>query len=245
MLHPEVENRTPFAFEALLASDEAGRPLVVPISKATYDILPGGSLDLADLQKPVDFEGSSNGEPGASSLRVEPEVAFAKPATDVVMVGHAHALRGQTVVDVELAVGSLAKRVRVTGDRVWTQRLGTPSPSPPLPFEKIPLVYERSNGGWDRSPADAHRHDFHPGNPVGVGYRTKHSRFIEGAPLPNVEDPAAPLTSYQGRGVPAGFGFISPHWESRRLFAGTYDAAWARERMPLLPRDFDRRHHVV
>jgi len=40
---------------------------------------------------------------------------------------------------------------------------------------------------------------------------------------------------------PAGFGFTSPGWKPRTSFAGTYDAAWTKGRMPLLPRDFDRR----
>jgi hypothetical protein len=171
-------------------------------------------------------------------LRFEPEVAFVKPATDVVLIGHAHApSRSAVTVDVALQVGPVARELRVSGDRLWAGR----SPKAPAPFERIPLVYERAYGGWDRSQEDPRRHSFHAGNPVGVGYRGKGARFEEGARLPNVEDPAAPLTSYQDKSQPAGFGFTCPHWEPRRFLAGTYDAAWTEQRMPLLPRDFDRR----
>jgi hypothetical protein len=39
------------------------------------------------------------------------------------------------------------------------------------------------------------------------------------------------------------FGPLARDASPRREFAGTYDAAWAAERMPLLPRDFDDRFH--
>jgi hypothetical protein len=39
--------------------------------------------------------------------------------------------------------------------------------------------------------------------------------------------------------APVCFGFLSPAWLPRRLYAGTYDAKWQKERFPLLPLDFD------
>jgi hypothetical protein len=45
------------------------------------------------------------------------------------------------------------------------------------------------------------------------------------------------------RPPPAGCGFVGRDWASRLRWAGTYDAAWERDRMPMLPRDFDPRHH--
>jgi len=41
--------------------------------------------------------------------------------------------------------------------------------------------------------------------------------------------------------APAGFAPVAPTWEPRRLYAGTYDAAWQAERAPFLPKDFDAR----
>ena len=234
MGHPEIDNRTPFAFEALFASSERSRPVVAPLVKATFEISARGELELSPEQVPVNLTGEWFGDPGESSQRFEPESAFVKPSTDVVLIGHAHARRRDSVRgEVELRVGPLVQRVLVSGDRAV--------PSPVEPFERIPLVYERCYGGWDRSHPNPERHRFHPGNPVGVGFRARGSRFQEGAPLPNLEDPRARLTRYRGRSRPAGFGFTCPHWEPRRRLAGTYDAAWERERMPLLPEDFQRR----
>jgi hypothetical protein len=239
--HADVDNRTPFAFQALFLADEDGQPVVVPVIKATFDILAGGSLDLSEEQAALILEGESNGAPGESSLRFEPEVAFIKPATDVVLIGHAHATQGRGQTDVEFRIGDVGSRVRVTGDRQWERRFGTPTPSPPRPFDRIPLIYERAFGGWDRSPDDPTQHTFHPRNPVGVGFRSKHSKFIEGAPLPNLEYSDSIVTSYQAKCVPAGFCFVSPDWEPRSRYAGTFDDAWNRKRMPALPKDFDRR----
>src|ERR1035441_4430211 len=87
----EIENRTPFAFEALYAADEEGCPVLVPIVKATFDILPDGSLTVAEKQMPVTLAGKCYGEPGVSSYQYEPECAFMKPATDVALIGSAHA----------------------------------------------------------------------------------------------------------------------------------------------------------
>lgn len=242
MGHPEIENRTPFAFEALFVADEEGRPIVAPIVKATFEIGPDSRLSIAEKQLPILFAGEPVGVPGESSYRYEPETAFVKPATDVILIGSACAPRaGTTTLDVEFNVGKLTKRARVTGDRRWGKGLWGTRIVGPEPFEKVPLTWERAYGGWDRSAADPKRHSFEQRNPVGVGYRGKGAHVVDGAPLPNVEDPRHMLRSYGGKSVPVGFGFTSPDWHPRSTLAGTYDAAWARDRKPLLPTNFDRR----
>jgi hypothetical protein len=142
---------------------------------------------------------------------------------------------------VSVRVASLRKVARIYGDRSWRKRRSGVEISEPASFERVPLRYEYAFGGWDRDATDASRHACEARNPVGIGFRARGARFEEGARLPNIEDPARPLTRYHGRGVPLGFGFIGPDWEPRRSFAGTYDEAWEREQSPLLPRDFDRR----
>jgi hypothetical protein len=59
--------------------------------------------------------------------------------------------------------------------------------------------------------------------------------------LPNLEDPEQPLQRFGQVIAPAGFGFVSPHWQPRASLAGTYDEAWSQKRKPLLPKDFNRR----
>jgi hypothetical protein len=242
MGHPTIENRTPFTFEPLFLADEEMRPLLVPVVKATFELSPQGKLTLAEEQEPLELAGKKWDEADESSDRYEPEAAFFKPATDVVLVGHARAPERNTrELLVALKVGALQRGVRVIGDRAWFKTMGSIAMTKPAPFERIPLRYERAFGGWDRSHPDAAKHTFEPRNPVGTGFRAAGSRFEEGVRLPNLEDPTQLVKEWGDRPAPAGFGFISPHWQPRAAFAGTYDAAWEKSRKPLLPKDFDRR----
>jgi hypothetical protein len=104
--------------------------------------------------------------------------------------------------------------------------------------QRIPLTWERAFGGWDRTtdPPQLERR-----NPVGTGFRGRGGAFEEGKRLPNIEDPSGLLQAYGQVVTPVGFGFTSPDWLPRAGFAGTFDDGWRKERMPLLPRDFDRR----
>jgi hypothetical protein len=242
MPHPEINNKTSLAFETTFAANEEGSPLLVTVVKATYLINDHGQPTLAEKQRPINPVGEFYGKPEESSYQYEPEFAFMKPATDVVLIGSAYPRRpGDTEVNVSLHVGPMQKTVRVVGNRYWVKTLGMAFMSPPELFESIPLIYENAFGGWDRSNPDENKHSFEPRNPVGTGFRGKQGKFEEGIRLPNLEDPQRPITGYGDTPPPAGFGFISPNWQPRAGFAGTYDDAWMKERMPLLPKDFDRR----
>jgi hypothetical protein len=240
--HPIVENHTRFHFQALFLADEAGQPLLVPVVKASFSIGKDGSLAVADDQVPLCLAGEMWGDPESSSYKYEPECAFMKPATDVVLIGHAEPDRvGATEVNVGFGVGNLSKVARVIGDRVWERSLGRISASKPRILERVPLIWERSFGGWDRTDPERAKHTFEPRNPVGRGFHGKGGRFIEGIPLPNLEDPRQPIHAFGDAPPPIGFGFVSPHWKPRCDLAGTYDAAWEKTRRPLLPADFNRR----
>src|SRR5258706_12674107 len=107
MGHPAIENKTPFAFEALYLLDEQARPVVVPVVKGTFEIGSQRDCHRSEKQLAINLEGECWGEdPATSSYKFEPEVAFFKAATDVVMLGHAHAPgRGTTRMDVRLVPG--------------------------------------------------------------------------------------------------------------------------------------------
>ena len=243
MGQPQTENKTPFVFEGLFLVDEEFRPLVVTVVKATFVIGRNGRCIRAEEQIPLNVGGTPWGEqPETSSYKYEPEVAFTKPTTDVVLVGHAYAERRDTKeMQVGLRVGPVSKAVLVLGDRVWFKTLGLISMTKAVPFERIPLVYERAFGGWDRDHADPGKHACEPRNPVGRGFRGA-GGFVEGILLPNLEDPRARITGFRDRPPPAGFGFVSPHWHPRAALAGTFDEAWKKSRSPLLPKNFDRKH---
>jgi hypothetical protein len=238
MGHPSIDNRTPFAFEAVYPTDEEARPLLVTVVRATYEIV-GRQLQIAEKQAPVPIAGKLWGDDAAtSSWKLEPEMAFIKLATDVVLVGHAHPPRvGITEMDVGFQVGPVSRTARVIGDRVWVPSMGDAVMTRPQPFEKIPLQWERAFGGWDYTVDPP---DYEPRNPVGTGYRSRHGAFQEGIRLPNIEDPAHLIRSYGQVVTPVGFGFTSANWQPRVELGGTYDEQWFKERMPALPPDFKR-----
>src|SRR5262249_19547201 len=206
MGHPTVDNATPFAVELLFLADEEGRPLLVPLVQATYDLIASRGLCLAEKQPPPSLTGERwSRDPAALSFRIEPAYAFIKPTTDIVLVGHAQDSRRRAAeLDVVFRVGPVGKVLRVIGDRVWVRSAGAVAATKPLPFERVPLCYELAFGGWDRSDRDPARHTFEPKNPVGVGFRAPESVFEEGLRLPNIEDPSDLLLRYGQIVTPAG-----------------------------------------
>jgi hypothetical protein len=236
MPHPAVENLTPFAFEALFLADEEGRPLVVPIVKATYDIR-DDRLERAEQQEPIDAAGVFWGEPDDSPYKREPETAFVKLATDVFLVGTARPPKPKmTEMQAALRVGPVQKVVDVVGDRVWFKSAGAVQLTKPQPIEAVPLSYALAYGGKDRSGAQ-----LEPRNPCGTGFWSGSGAFPENLRAPSFEDPRRRITSIKDRPPPAGFGPVGPGWKPRLELAGTYDEAWRQTRFPLLPLNFDRR----
>jgi hypothetical protein len=238
-----VRNDTPFAVALVPGLDGDGRPQVTIVVKGTFSVARGQCLPVAaDQQVPIHHAPVHHGEPATSSMRYESDLGPAKPGTDVILVGQAWSARPVDVLTVGVAAGDLAARVRVSGDRQWRKGWLGWSASEPVPFERMPLVYERAYGGSDP--------DLPPGpkagdgrNPVGVGFRRPAADGDQARnALPNIEDPQHPLASPRDRSaVPAGVGLVSPGWLPRRSFAGTYDAAWQAARAPFLPSDFDPR----
>ena len=242
MPHPAVENATGFPCELLFLADEAMQPVCTILLQASWGIGVNGTLERLADPVPIDLAGSHHGDPATSSVRMEAPIAFFKPRTDVVMLGHAHApSAGASEAQVGLRIGPLQKIVRVSGDRVMSRTLGRHAMSRPQPFETIPLVYERAFGGTDTREAvdGVLRGDVR--NPVGQGWRDPKLPEEDEVAVPNIEDPEHPFIEYGQTPPPAGFGFIAPHWQPRAAFAGTYDEVWDQSRKPLLPLDFDRR----
>jgi len=114
--------------------------------------------------------------------------------------------------------------------------------SAPRPFERMPIVYERAFGGWDRSAADAAEHRLEARNPVGTGFSVREANCV-GRPVPNVEYPDQLIADWAHRPSPAGFNAIDCAWSPRRELAGTYDAQWRRTRFPSWAADFDARYY--
>ncbi|HKE46332.1 MAG TPA: DUF2169 domain-containing protein [Steroidobacteraceae bacterium] len=242
MPHAAIANHSPFALEVAFLADPNSRPLVVPLVQASYSIGTGGALTLAPEQKPPKLGGEFRGDPALASMKFEPQLAYMKLATDVVLLGHAHAPAGSRATHLQcgIRVGPVQKLVNVIGDRVLVCRGGVAEITPAQPFDRMPLIYERAFGGWDRRDPDPRRHRCERRNPVGTGFRAAVSENDE-LRMPNLEDPQSPYRAYGDLPPPAGLGFVGPEWQPRASFAGTYDEQWSKSRKPLLPTDFDVR----
>lgn len=235
----QVDNRTPFAVERGWVRDRDGAEIWLVAVKATFDIKPDGSTEVAPVQPPVLRVAEHHGDPGTSSVKYDADLVPTKKTTDVLLVGHAHAPPGTsaTQLDVGFAVGPVRKTLRVIGDRTW----GSFGASAPAPFQRMPLVYERAFGGVDRRSKTPEK-DWEWRNPVGTGF-TVSRRNADGLRLPNIEDPGQLIGSWSDRPAPAGFGAIASHWQPRVAWAGTYDDRWMKTRQPLVAEDMDDRYY--
>jgi len=231
----QVNNQTPFAAEITTFPNEQGIDSLYVIVKATF--LMGQQWRLADEQIPPQMGDEYWGEPGESSIKALSDFHIGKVATDILMQGNACALNQQSVsqLDVSLSVGKVQKTVRVFGDRHWQNGV----PSRPVPFQEMPLVYERAFGGQYQAEDNIIAE---PRNLVGCGFVGKRTRQdVEGLPVPNVEDIRNLISSIKDSPEPAGFAPTCAHWSPRAQWAGTYDENWQTTRAPYLPTDFDKK----
>lgn len=229
-----LHNETPFAAERTLLRDASGRELWVVAVKATFSFDPAGACRPAAVQRPV-LRAPRFADVGGGPLLLEDaDLVLPKPATDVLVHGHAHAPSGKPIreLTVSVAVGPMRKSLIVTGERVWEGKI-RPSMSAPEPFVRMPLTYERAFGGVDPRASPPQRD---PRNPVGRGFVTEPGH-ADGQRLPNFELPQARLVRAGQRPPPGGFGPIAPSWSPRVELAGTHDEAWLERRHPLPPED--------
>lgn len=242
MSQPQVKNNTALTYEILFASDEDMKPLVCPIIKATYNISPNGELVFSEKQIPVNLAGEHYGDPESSSYLYEPECAFIKPATDIVILGDAVSNKGPVkYLSVDVNVGQYSNRLLVFGDRQWEKKGAQYHITEPMVFENMPMMYENSFGGWDKRHDDCSKHGFEARNTVGKGFYLTDVEPVGVMPLPNIENPNQLIQDINDRPNPVGLGFTLPHWQPRTGLAGTYDQQWQEKRFPLLAEDFDRR----
>lgn len=240
-----ITNATRHAADAVVLADPDGREVVLAVAKATYALAGRRRLELAAEPLPLARADVPREEPGTSSLALASDYAFAKPCADVVVLGDACAPEGGAVTSmrVSVRVGAAAAAIDVKGDRVWKKGLFGVAPGSPERFRTMPLTWERAYGGTCPAKDGEGVVRFAP-NPVGRGFWLA-DREAADQPMPNLEWPDDPLRKLADRPAPACFAFVSPDWEARASFAGTYDARWEHERAPLLPEDFDPRFFNV
>lgn len=139
-----------------------------------------------------------------------------KPRVDVTVLGNAHAPRGKTVAEMTARIALLHegeilidKSVRVVGAR-------RSADSPPLPFVRMPIIYERAYGGIGVSD-----------NLIGCG-----EEDAEEDDQPNILDP-------RDSSRPAGFGPLSAAWPARKKLLGNVPVKDIEAPLMILPNNFD------
>ncbi len=153
--------------------------------------------------------------PTPLGLMPRDDLPRADPAFEVIVLGQAHAPRKKPVAQmrVSLRVGATLRELLVTGDRLWQGTGATAVIGPATPFTKMPLTWDRAFGGSADIIVDKD-------SPVTVadqlnrlGKGFDHSKHVEPLrhmltpppgfptfdptrPLPNLEDPAAPIATW-------------------------------------------------
>lgn len=239
-----VNNITPFATERTWVRDKNGREVWLVAIKGTFDIQPDESLLIAEEQEAVNIAPKLREDSDIPSLLYDTDLPHRKNNTDVLVEGHAYAPHGEPTakVNVGLKIANINKVLTITGDRVWQNSLWGVAMTKPLPFLKMPLIYERAFGGTDQVSPKPKHHGWESRNPAGCGFATK-SKHLVGKPAPNIEDPASLIHRWKHRPSPVSFGPIAGHWSPRVELAGTYDEIWENNKQPLLPDDFNDNYH--
>jgi hypothetical protein len=233
-------NVTRYAVKAVPLVEPNGRPVVVAIVKATFEVRSDGKLALAEAQEPVCLSDEPiDPQRPWGSLRRASDLCPFKVGTDIVVWGEAVADKPVTALDVALKVRDVTHPLRVHGPRVYYKGVAGVAISPAAKFERMPIVYELAYGGATDDAFVVERR-----NPAGRGV-AKNAADLVDTPAPQIEHPAHPITSAADRPDPVGFGPIPSHWLPRADRAGTFDDRWCEDRMPLLPVDFDARHYNV
>lgn len=227
-----------------MGTDPSARERLVVVVKGTFTIPDQADHEpeLASEQAPLVMADEFTGEPGMSATLYESEFPPAKPRCDVLLNGSAYAPHGTPVprVTVGLRVGAMQKSFDVIGNRVWDKVLLSMTPSDPLPFDVMPISYDRAYGGVDQAKNNPEKRKAYTRNPIGVGYYPlTRGKDLLGKPLPNTAEVGKPVDARTGRYNPMSFGAIGRNFEPRPAYAGTYDQNWIDNVFPFLPADFD------
>ncbi|HEY4116447.1 MAG TPA: DUF2169 domain-containing protein [Byssovorax sp.] len=191
-------------------SQRGGTHLTLVV-KATFSLVHDGVAELVDPEPVHAAEVHQKNNP-TRSIRAASDLAPYQRRADVMFVGHAYAPGGQPTPAVRARLLVLRDATPLVDKTLVIE--GDAGDGGPLPFERMPIVYERAFGGagW----AD---------NPLGVG-------ATEGSARPNVIDPRDPSRS-------AGFAPISRAWPARRRLLGAADRKKLELPIAELPDSFD------
>lgn len=245
-----TKNISPFLFGYRICSRRPPQPEMVAIVRGKFTLAPGqpvepvrhhlARFELDDAKEAKELEEAlddaelvlGQGVLTADTFRDDDDdrsgyvvypgdFAEYKLNAEVMLAGTCHPRKPATQATVKLEVGEWSKSLLVTGHRAWIDGILGGKHTDPLAFESMPLDYRHAYGGPTFAP-----------NPAGTGHESEQ--------LPNVEDPARPITRSGEATMPAGFGPINPEWPQRKGRVGTsYGEDYEQKNEPWYPADFD------
>lgn len=214
----DLFNETEHPAEIFYTVAGEDRLLASIVLRATFGIDGDALVRIDEAAWPLDGQAFET-EFGA----FDPDTPFAREGVDLFVLGRAYPAKapGRTA-EVEVRVGStLSYRIRVVGDRRWVRAGPDLVPSEPEPFESIPLTWERAYGGT--CPALVGQMPFHA-NPRGRGFYVD-AESAEGGPLPNLEDPDAPVRKWDDQPEPRSTAPCPQEFSLRALNSAEFDTS--------------------
>ena len=224
----ELANFTPFPAVAGFERDAAGHSAYLVSIATSFRVDGQGRVVFDPAQLPprqsAEFLG---GDPQALLLHA-PEHGLTYPGVDVILAGDAGLAPGEARRAIALRVGAMQRNAALLApmrrDRRGRAELIRDQGAAAQP---VPLDWRSGWGGPDR--AD---------NPLGLGAQGQPDEALPRLVRP--DQVFAPGDSPDGL-TPVSFSALPPSWPARARLAGTFDAAWQRDKAPLLPDDHDPR----
>ena len=237
---PYVTNVTPFQAFAVEHRFYNGHRYDCLFVKATFRLTHDLRL-LPLLNQPMFvINDMHEGDDDTTALLQPSDIIPFKPATDVIVTGHARPANNQPVSRwlARIEVANVNKTVLLTGPRLWHHRIlnGWTLPEPE-PATSVRLSYSLAWGGASAI-AREKPSDIHWPNPFGRGY------FGQDKPETSVNYPAAqilpasnPTLRWAEPVESVGLSPVDGQQQARLQFAGTYDERWRTKVAPNIPLD--------
>ncbi len=231
----EIKNSTPFKADGCFARDKDGTEYWVIAIKACFSYADNSSpfLKLMLEQQDINFYPQYY-DKQEFEIKEDTDITPFKLSTDIAVTGYVELEQNRQYV--ELTCGEITKSAYVFGDyyadgKGWNINFFEGNPK-----DKIAIRWRNCLGG---KAIDGE--SYFTGNLIGTGYIIKPHMLEEKIKLPNfLSDTEINKKSFVSM-KHLGFGFISPSWQPRLQYAGTYDEKWEITKSPLLPDDFNHK----
>lgn len=221
-------NTTRFPAQCFRQFTPSGELLGVAVVAACFAIRRDGGLRQLLKQPPLVMSDIYEGEPLASPLLVQGDLVPYKPATDITFLGETFAPGGRPLPgwDCALDVGTISKKLRISGPRDWVRQYGSRLSwrrqdrdrwrlSDPVHVPKVALDWRKAFGGTisDNSESPA---DVVSDNPLGCGLLSNTiPAGIAKVPAPQIDTPDQSARVAFARPKPQGLAPIPPFWRPR------------------------------